>query len=216
MNKRLMVFAGMALACLLVLGMNTGAYGQGRGRGGGGGNAGGGGGGRGMGSSGGGNSGIGRSNSGGGGVDRGINTSSDRSNGRADNGRATASTKSGGRSDEGLNRARENSRRADEDLDRHPGLPRRLNMSANQLRDGYNAALLTNPELKFGQYVAATRLSQNLGSRYPNVTRDAILMGLAEGRSIGQTLRELGLGSSEAKEAEKRAKREIEDSRRRQ
>jgi hypothetical protein len=213
MSKRFTVFAGMALACLLVMGMSAGAYGQGRGRGGGGGNAGGGG--RGMGSSGGGNSGIGRSNSGGG-VDRGINTSSDRSNGRADNGRATASTKSGGRSDEGLNRARENSRRADEDLGRYPGLPRRLNMSANQLRDDYNAALLSNPELKFGQFVAATRLSQNLGRRYPNVTRDAILMGLADDRSIGQTLRELGLGSSEAKEAEKRAKREIEDSRRRQ
>jgi hypothetical protein len=154
-------------------------------------------------------------NSGMGGVDRGIGTSSDRSNGRADEGRGNASDRSGGRSDEGLNRARENSRRAEEDLDRHPGLARGLNMSANQLRDAYNVALQTNPNLKFGQFVAATRLSQNLGGRYPNVTTDAILSGLASGRSIGQTLRDLGLGSDEAKEAERRAKREIEDSRRR-
>jgi hypothetical protein len=149
-----------------------------------------------------------------GGVDRGINTSSDRSSGRADKGRGTASNNSGGRSDEGLNRARENSRRANEDLDRHPGTARGLNMSANELRDAYNVALQTNPNLKFGQFVAATRLSQNLGSRYPNITRDAILAGLADGKSIGQTLRDLGLSSDEAKQAEKRAKREIEESRR--
>lgn len=166
-----------------------------------------------MGGTGSGGTGIGRSG-GTGGVDRGINTSSDKSNGRADDGRGTASNRSGGRSDEGLNRARENSRRADEDLDRHPGMARGVNMSANELRDAYDVALQTNPNLKFGQFVAATRLSQNLGSRYPNITRDAILAGLAEGKSIGRTLRDLGLSSDEAKEAEKRAKREIEESRR--
>jgi hypothetical protein len=112
--------------------------------------------------------------------------------------------------------ARENSRRADEDLDRHPGIARGLNMPANQLRDAYQLALQTNPNLKFGQFVAATRLSQNLGSRYPNITRDAILAGLASGRSLGQTLHDLGLSSNDAKEAEKRAKRELEENRRRQ
>lgn len=214
MRKSLISVAGMALVCLLVLGMQVSASAQGRGRGGGGGGGGagnagggGGGGGRGMGSSG-----------MGGGVGRGIGTSSERSNGRADSGRSTASGNSGGRSDEGLERARlarENSRRAGEDLDRHPGIARGLNMSANQLRDAYQLALQTNPNLKFGQFVAATRLSQNLGGRYPNITRDAILAGLASGRSIGQTLRDLGLSSSEAKEAEKRAKRELEENRRR-
>jgi len=210
MRKSLLSVAGMAIVCLLVLGMPVGASAQGRGRGGGGGNAGdGGGGGR----------GIGGGNSGMGGVDRGIGTSSERSNGRADKGRGRASDNSGGRSDEGSERAslaRENSRRADEDLDRHPGIARGLNMSANQLRDGYQLALQTNPNLKFGQFVAATRLSQNLGRRYPNINRDAILAGLASGRSIGQTLRDLGLGSNEAKEAEKRARRELEENRRRQ
>jgi hypothetical protein len=209
MNKRLITVAGLTLACLLALGMNTSAYAQGRGRGGGGG------GGRGMGGPGSGNPGVGGSNAGGG-VDRGIGTSSERAKGRADVGRGNASERSNGRSDDGLNRARENSRRADEDLDRHPGLASGMNMSANQLRDAYNAALQTNPNLKFGQFVAATRLSRNLGSRYPGITRDAILAGLSNGRSIGQTLRDLGLSSNEAKEAERRAKREIDDSRRRQ
>ena len=41
--------------------------------------------------------------------------------------------------------------------------------------------------------VAATRLAANLGASHPNVTRDAILAGLASGRSIGQTLQDLGL-----------------------
>jgi hypothetical protein len=91
----------------------------------------------------------------------------------------------------------------------------RLHVSANDLRDGYRAALATNPELKFGQYVAATRLAANLGARHPNVTRGAILAGLAEGRSIGQTLHDLGLSESDAKEARKRAEREIKEARRR-
>lgn len=213
MSKGLMTLAGLALACLLVLGMSVSASAQGRGRGGG--NGGGGGMGRGSGG-GGGNSGIGGSNSGSTGVGRGIGTSSERSNGRADNGRGTASDRSNGRSDDGLERARENSRRADEDLNRHPGIASGVNMSANQLRSAYNAALQTNPNLKFGQFVAATRLSQNLGSRYPNITRDSILAGLASGRSLGQTLRDLGLSSDEAREAERRVKREMEDNRRRQ
>jgi hypothetical protein len=208
MNKRWLRAAGVLLACLMVLGVTTSTFAQGRGRGGGGG---GGGGGRGM---GGGSTGIGRS-TGAGGVDRGINTSSERSNGRSDRGRENASTRSEGRSDEGLNRARmasANSRRADEDLNRHPGIARGLNMSANELRGAYQTALQINPDLKFGQFVAATRLSRNLGTRYPNITREAILAGLGEGRSLGQTLRDLGLGSDEAKEAERRVKRQMKES----
>ena len=104
------------------------------------------------------------------GVDRGIGTSSDRSNGRADKGRATASDRSNGRSDEGLDRARlqrENAQRADQELNDHPQMPARLHTTANDLRAGYQAALSTNPSLKFGQYVAATRLAANLGVSGP-------------------------------------------------
>src|SRR5947199_1697935 len=106
------------------------------------------------------------------GVDRGINTSSDRSNGRADTGRSTASDRSNGRSDAGLDRARlrrENAQAANDELRDHPGMAANLHTTANDLRAGYQAALLTNPSLKFGQYVAATRLATNLGRRFPGV-----------------------------------------------
>lgn len=91
----------------------------------------------------------------------------------------------------------------------------RLQTTANDLRSGYQAALLTNPKLTFGQYVAATRLGTNLGTIHPNITRDAILAGLSEGRSIGHTLQDLGLSEQEANDAKKRAEREIKEAKKR-
>ena len=193
------------LAGVFVLGAQTDAAAQGRGRGGGGGG------------------GVGRGPGGGGppagvGVDRGIGRSSDASGGRADRGRDNASDRSGGRSDAGLERARmrdENARRADRELREHPEMAARLHTTANDLREGYQAALAANPNLEFGQYVAATRLAANLGGRYPNVTREALLAGLAGGDSLGRTLRNLGVRPDEAKEAERKVKDEIKRSRRR-
>src|ERR1041384_3484844 len=121
------------------------------------------------------------------GVDRGLGRSSDASMGRADTGRGNASDRSNGRSDAGLERARLASnklRNADNDLRKHPNLANDLHVNANSLRAGYQAALTTNPNLTFGQYVAATRLAQNLGDRNANLTRAAILAGLANGDSI--------------------------------
>jgi len=195
-----------SLICLLALMLSTGVFAQGRGHGGGvGGGRGSGGGG---GSAGTPPSGIG--------VDRGLGNASERSGGRSDKGLGNASEKSKGRSDAGLDRARvasSNLRQADEDLADHPGVPHALHMSANSLRSGYQAALATNPDLKFGQYVAATRLAQNLGTRFPNITRNAILAGLASGRSIGQTLHDLGLSDHETSDAKKRADKEIKQAR---
>jgi hypothetical protein len=187
--------AGLALTCLLVLGLHADASAQGRGHGGGGG--------------------VGRAP--GGGVERGTGTASDSSRGRSDTGLGTASDRSDGRSDAGLERAekrRDNARRADGELRDHPEMATRLHTTANDLREGYRAALAANPDLKFGQYVAATRLAANLGTRHPNVTRAAILAGLAGGDSIGQTLRNLGVGRDEAKEAERQAERELKQSKR--
>ena len=188
------------LLSVLVLALAVGVFAQGKGRGGGGGRGSGGG---------------GSSNRGGGpppgtGVDRGLGNASDRSDGRSDDGLSNASTKSKGRSAEGIARARSNNlRRADDDLRDHPRLPRALQTNANDLRSGYQAALAVNPDLTFGNYVSATRLGQNLNPRFPNVTRDAILSGLNSGRSLGQTLQDLGLNEREAKEARKRADDEI-------
>ena len=201
-SQRLGKLILMTVLCVLIAGMTTSVLGQGHGRGGGAG------GGRGSG---------GGVNHGGGpppgaGVDRGLGNASDRSDGRSDRGLATASSKSRGRSDAGLERARtasNNLRHADEDLRAHPGIARTLRTNANDLRSGYQAALATNPNLKFGQFVSATRVSQNLGARHPAITRAAILNGLASGRSLGQTLQDLGLSEREANDAKKRADREI-------
>jgi hypothetical protein len=180
--------------CLLVLLLATGAFAQGKGRGGGGG--------RGSGNAGGPPAGRG--------ADRGTDNASGRSGGRSDDGLNNGSKKSNGRSAAGLQRAREaNLRRADDDLRDHPRVPRALHTNANDLRAGYEAALLRNPDLSFGNYVAATRLGQNLGSRHSNVTRDAILSGLESGRSIGQTLQDLGLSERESKDARRLADDEI-------
>ena len=193
----------LLLTCIsfLALALATSALGQGRGKGGG---AGGGRGSGGVGNAGGPPSGVG--------VDRGISTSSGRSGGRSDTGHANASEKSNGRSDAGLERARtasNNLRHADEELRNNPGMTRTLRTNANDLRSGYQAALASNPNLKFGNYVAATRLAQNLGSRHPNITRTAILNGLASGRSLGQTLQDLGLSERQSSDARKLADREI-------
>jgi len=188
----------LVLVTLLVLTLSTGVFAQGKGRGGG----------HGSGGSGGPPPGVG--------VDRGLGNASGRSGGRSDDGLGNASTRSNGRSDAGLERARQassNLRHADDDLRDHPKLPRALHTNANDLRAGYQAALATNADLTFGNYVAATRLGQNLNRRFPNVTRDAILSGLASDRSLGQTLQDLGLSSDEAKEAKKQAEREIKAAR---
>jgi hypothetical protein len=195
MRKSLLTVAGFSLVVAFVLSLPTPGMAQGRGRGGGGG------GGRGVGGP---PSGVG--------VDRGIGTASDRSNGRSDKGLSTASARSSGRSDEGINHARmrqDNARRADDELHDHPEMAANLHTTANDLRDGYHAALATNPDLKFGQYVAATRLAANLGATHLNITRDAILAGLASGKSLGRTLQDLGLSSSEARDAKDKVEREI-------
>ncbi len=152
------------------------------------------------------------------GVDRGLGRSSDASMGRSDEGRDNASTRSGGRSDAGLERARiasDNLRAADNDLRHHPNLANDMHVNANDLRADYQAALAVNPNLKFGQFVAATRLAHNFGDTNPNITRAAILNGLANGDSLGRTLRNLGLGKDQANAAVKRVETEIKNSKRR-
>ena len=203
-NTRLHRIVYGLLTALFVISLTTSVFAQGRGRGGGVG----GGAGSGAGNAGGPPPGVG--------VNRGLGNASSRSNGRSDNGLGNASDRSNRRSDAGLDRARiasDNLHRADQDLRDHPGIANTLHTNANDLRAGYQAALVMNPNLKFGQYVAATRLAQNLGTRFPAITRSAILDGLASGKSLGRTLQDLGLSSHDASEAKKQAEREIKRSR---
>lgn len=196
MSKVVRKGAYMVLVCLLVLLVATGAFAQRRGRGEGGGHAGS------MGNA--------------GGPDRDMGNASNRSRGRSNEDMDNDSMRSNNRSEreEREDRERSNLRHADDDLREHPGVPRALHTNANDLRAGFQAALARNPNLTFGHFVAATRLGQNLHSRFPNITRDAILAGLASGKSLGQTLQALGLSEREEKEARKQVEREMIDARR--
>lgn len=199
LNRVLLVLSAAVIAASFAVAMTPAAAAQGKGHGGG----------RGA-SPGGPPSGVG--------VDRGLGRSSDASMGRADVGRENASDRSNGRSDNGLERARlasDNLRAADNDLRKHPNLASDLRINANDLRAGYQTALTANPDLTFGQYVAATRLARNLGDTNPAITRDAILAGLADGHSLGRTLQGLGLSKDAAKAAVKRAELQEKQMRRR-
>jgi hypothetical protein len=149
------------------------------------------------------------------GVDRGLGTASERSRGRSDRGLANASMRSGGRSDDGLARARANSNRAANELPRYSGLARRLNTTPAQLHRRYEEALQINPNLEFGQFLAANVVAGNPGGRRRGISADVLLDGLANGRNFGQTLQRLGLSSSEARLAEKNAWREVRNARQR-
>jgi len=194
MKRNLLVAVVVAIA---VVALATSALAQGKGRGGG--------------------VGGGRGSGGGQptGVGVGLERSSDASRGRADEGRGNASIRSDGRSDAGLDRARlarENMNNANRELRRHPHIASDLHVNANDLRADYQAALAVNPNLTFGQFVAATRLERNLGDTHPDITRTAILAGLANGDSLGRTLRNLGLGKDDANAAVRRAETQIKNS----
>jgi len=203
-----MKFKHFALITVIVLAMSSFAFAQGRGGGNGGGRP----------------AGAGGGNPGGGppagvGVDRGIGNASSRSGGRSDDGLNTASTNSNGRSMTGLDRARlaaaNANRMSDTDLNRYRGLSKKLGTTPDQMRAAYQTALVANPNLTYGQFVAANVIADNLNARFPMVTSTAILAGLANGDSIGQTLRHLGLSKEQSKTAQETADDQIKSAKER-
>jgi hypothetical protein len=153
------------------------------------------------------------------GVDRGLGNASTRSDGRSDTGLGRASTNSNGRSDAGLDRARLASQNAnavsDNELNRYRGLSKKLGTSPEQMRAAYQSALMVDPNLTFGQFVSANVVADNLHNRFPMVTSTSILSGLANGRSLGQTLHDLGLSSDQVKVAKETADDQIKAARKR-
>lgn len=89
------------------------------------------------------------------------------------------------------------------------GIASKLNTTPDALQSAYQTALAANPKLTRGQFIAANVLAQNLGTKDPNVTTQAILDGLKSGKSIGKTLQGLGLSATEAAKAQKDANSEI-------
>lgn len=196
-----------AAALLVAFAADSNAFAQGRGRGGGGGN---------------GNGGGRPANAGppsGTGVDRGFGNASTRSDGRSDDGLGNAATRSDGRSAAGLDRARlarmNANRMSDNELNRYRGLSKKLGTTPEEMRARYQAALLSNPDLTYGNFVAANVVADNLNTRFPNVTSTSILSGLANGDSIGETLRSLRLSKAQAKIAQRDAEDTIDAAKRR-
>ena len=90
------------------------------------------------------------------------------------------------------------------------GAAKQLGTTPEALENAYKAALATNAKLTRGQFIAANILAKNLGTAHPSNTTQAILDGLAGGKSIGETLQSLGLSADEAKSAEAEANRQAE------
>jgi hypothetical protein len=112
--------------------------------------------------------------------------------------------------------ARDNANRiSDTELNRYRGLSRKLGTTPEDMRARYEAALLANPDLNYGNFVAAHVIADNLSGRFPGVTSGNILAGLADGNSIGKTLRNLRLTKEQAKIAERDAEDRINAAKRR-
>ena len=151
------------------------------------------------------------------GTDR--NPERDRSRGSARETPRIADSTANSRATEAIRReraARENQREAEEELRRYPALAERLSLTPEEAHAFYQEALAANPELRFGQFVAAHRLAHHLHARHPNLTPAAILSGLAQGKNMGRTLQDLGVNSQESRAARQTVEREIRESRQRQ
>ncbi len=91
------------------------------------------------------------------------------------------------------------------------GIAAKLNTATDVLEKAYAAARQANPRLTRGQFIAANMVAHNLGAKNPAITTDAILLGLKSGKSIGQTLKSLGVADKEADEAERAADKEAKE-----
>ena len=153
------------------------------------------------------------------GVDRGIGNASTRSSGRSDSGLTNADLRSNGRSTNGLDRARLARANAnavsDTELNRYRGLSRKLGITPEEMRAKYEAALLADPDLNYGQFVAAHVVADNHGGRFPDITADAILAGYQNGDRLGRILRNLGMTKDQAKIMEQDAKMKMDNAKRR-
>ena len=89
------------------------------------------------------------------------------------------------------------------------GIAAKLNATPEAMQMAYEQAKSANPKLTRGQFIAANMLGLNLSNK--GITTDKILAGLASGKSMGQTLKSLGLTDQEAKQAEKASNKDVRE-----
>jgi hypothetical protein len=105
-------------------------------------------------------------------------------------------------------------RRRAADVKRFRGVAATLNTTPEALENAFEHARRANPKLSRGNFVAANVLANDLGPSHPNITTPAILSGLQNGKSVGQTLQNLGLSASEARQARQDDDREVKQAER--
>ena len=71
---------------------------------------------------------------------------------------------------------------------RFKGLSKKTGVSADRLQSRFEYERKLNPDLTYGQFVAANMISRN----HRGISTDDILGGLRNGKSIGQTLKNKG------------------------
>lgn len=96
-----------------------------------------------------------------------------------------------------------------EHLKSYRGIAAKLNTTPEALQTAYEQAKSANPKLTRGQFIAANMLGHNLSDK--GITTDQILAGLAGGKSMGQTLKSLGLSDQAAKQAEQAADHDLKE-----
>lgn len=191
--KCLAVIAAVILFCLTA---DSSAFGQGKGKGGGQGK------GQGQGQGAGKGQGQGEGKGQGQGEGKGQGKSSDKSSGKSDvvsdvptkssdDSPGNSGGKGKGDEQKALHAKQKAGQLSDKELNRYKGLSKKLGTTPEAMRARYEAALLRDPDLTYGNFVSAHMAADNLGDRYPNVTSDAILIGMSRGRSLGQTLQDL-------------------------
>jgi hypothetical protein len=89
------------------------------------------------------------------------------------------------------------------------GIAPKLNTTPEGLETAYKTAVAANRKLTRGQFIQANVLAQNLGSKNPGITTQAILDGWKSGKSLGKTLESLGLSAKDAGKAQDEANSEI-------
>ena len=109
------------------------------------------------------------------------------------------------RSDKGNGKSKKNDGLTGSD-NRFKGLSKKLGRSPESLHDWYNAERAVNPNLSYGQFVAA-----NMVARNHNMRADTILRGLRRGQSIGQILKRSGWDGDRIKDERKRLKKIRDD-----
>lgn len=90
---------------------------------------------------------------------------------------------------------------------RYNGLSRKTGMSSASLQKWYESERALNPDLTYGQFVAANMIARN----HDGISAQTILNGLGSGRSIGQVLQNQGWNKERIKKERKRVKSNADD-----